>query len=220
MTAPTHPPVKPPVTATVTAPVPEPGNAPTSPARTAAPGGARASRLSLSADRLAARCLGTALAVAACDPAASVHAHPVALVGIALVAAAAWTAAPMVDARPVQTSLRWFHVAARRRTTLVASGSVVLAALADPPTWLAACVTGLFVAYLLVTDVWTRGSTAPPGALTWTPALTAAGAAAVVFLGATVPLATSSWARLPAALALAATASCVALALRGRRPPP
>jgi hypothetical protein len=181
-----------------------------------APEDARASR---SADRIAARCLGIALAVAACDPAAAVHGTPVALPGIVLVAAAAWWAAPMVDARPVQTSLRWFHVAARRRTTVLAAGSVVLAAVTDPPAWLAACVTGLFVAYLTVTDTWTRGSTAPPGDRTWTSSLIAAAAAAAVFLGATVPVAATSWARLPAALALAATAACVALALRGRRPP-
>lgn len=192
---------------------------PTAPTAPPTAGTISAGRAPLSGDRLAARCLGTALAVAACNPPAAVRVTPAALVGIALVAVAAWWAAPMVDARPVQTSLRWFQVAERRRTTLLAAGSVVLAAVSDPPVWLAACVTGLFVAYLLVTDVWTRGSTAPPGAVTRTPALTAAGAAAVVFLGATVPLAATSWARLPAALALAATAACVALALRGPRPP-
>lgn len=180
---------------------------------------ARAPRIHLP-EQLPARFLGVALAVASCDVAEAVHHNVGVKVLVAAAAVAAWWAAPMIDARPVRHSLRWFHVAARRRSTVLAVGSVAAAALTDPPTWLAACVTGLLVAYLLITDEWTRGCAAPRAARAATgPPLTAAAAAAIVFLGATVPVASTSWARLPAALALAATATCLALALRGRATP-
>ncbi|NUS10481.1 MAG: hypothetical protein HOY69_03565, partial [Streptomyces sp.] len=119
-------------------------------------------------------------------------------------------------ARPVLSSLRWLDIAAHRRNTLLPAGAVVLAALTAPAAWLAACVVGLLVAYLLVTDGWTMSVTAPPGTDRARPAVAAAAAAAVTFAAAQAPLADTSWARLPAALALAATTTCVALALRHR----
>jgi hypothetical protein len=170
-------------------------------------------------DQLAARFLGVALALASCNVSAAVHRTLGVQVLVAAVAVAAWWAAPMTDERPVQNSLRWYRIAARRRSTVLAVGAVALAAITDPPTWLAACVTGLFVAYLLITDEWTRGSTAPSGSRDTGPALTAAAAAALAFLAACVPMGSTDWARLPAALALAATVTCLALALRGRRAP-
>lgn len=133
-----------------------------------------------------------------------------------MVAAAAWWAAPMTDDRPLTSNLRWNRVALRRRSTLLAAGAVVLAALTDPPTWLAACVTALLLAYLLVTDAWTAGVTAALGRPPLGPPLSAAAACAVVFLVAQAPLAGTSWSRLPAALALGATAVCLGLALRRR----
>jgi hypothetical protein len=90
----------------------------------------------------------------------------------------------------------------------------VVAALTGPPVWDAACVTALLSAYLLATDAWTRGVTAPPPRRT--PPGVAAGTAAacaVVFLAARVPLHGTSWARLPAALAVTATVACLAAAL-------
>jgi hypothetical protein len=178
------------------------------------------SRITDPGGRLAVRCLGVALALASCDLPSVLAGSATGMTLVAVVAVAAWWAAPMVDARPVQTSIRWAALAARRRTTLLAAGSVAVAAATDPPVWLAACVGALLLAYLLVTDPWTYGVTAPretrPDPA---PALAAAAACAVVFLAAQAPLAHTSWARLPAALALAATTTCLALALRHRGVP-
>jgi hypothetical protein len=168
--------------------------------------------------QLPARFLGTALALAACDaPDVGGMRAGVRVFLLVVVAGFAWWAAPMIDERPVRTSLRWQRIAARRRPTLLAVASVLAAVATDPPTWVAACVVALFLAYLLITDDWIMGSTAPRAARAPGPALTAAGAAALTFVCATVPVASTSWARLPAALALAATAACLALAIRGRR---
>ncbi|MFC4031796.1 hypothetical protein ACFO3J_09925 [Streptomyces polygonati] len=165
------------------------------------------------ADRLTARCLGTALAVAACDPLAAFHGPGAAGALLVVVAVVAWWAAPMTDERPIRTALRWQGIALRRRSTLLAAGSVAIAAATDPPLWTAACVTALLLAYLLVTDPWTAGVTAPAGPRPLGPPLIAAAACAVVFLVAQAPIAGTSWSRLPAALALAATAVCLGLAL-------
>jgi hypothetical protein len=168
------------------------------------------------AHRLAARILGTAMAVTACNPPRTLDAPVTGWALVLAAAGAAWWAAPMVDERPVLTSMRWVAVGAHRRNTLLPAGAVVLAALTAPAVWLAGCVTGLLVAYLLITDGWTMGATAPSGTDRATPALAATAAAAVVFAAATAPVADTSWSRLPAALALAATAACVGLALRHR----
>ncbi|MYS20325.1 hypothetical protein GA0115240_11862 [Streptomyces sp. DvalAA-14] len=167
-------------------------------------------------DRLTARCLGTALAVAACNPPAAFRGPGLDKALVVLVAAVAWWAAPMADERPVRASLRWQAIALHRRSTLLAGGSVVIAAVADPPVWLAGCVTALLLAYLLVTDPWTAGVTAPPGPRPLGPPLIAAAACAIVFLLAQAPVAGTSWSRLPAALAVAATAVCLGLALLRR----
>jgi hypothetical protein len=172
--------------------------------------------MNATADRLAARCLGTALAVAACDPPAALHGSFGARTLVVLVAAVAWWAAPMSDERPVQSYARWVRLARRRGSTLVAAGSVALAAMTDPPLWIAACVTALLLAYLLATDAWTAGATAPPGPRPLAPALIAAASCALVFLAAQAPLTGTSWSRLLAAPALAATVTCLGLALRRR----
>jgi hypothetical protein len=168
------------------------------------------------------RLLGTALAVAACNPPAVVHARPPVQVLVLAAAVVAWWAAPMTDARPVLTSLRLRTVAALRRTTLLPAAAIAVAAVTGPALWLVACLTALLLAYLLVTDPWTVGVTAPrpPSARAQAgPALGAAAAAAVVLLVAQAPVADTSWARLPAALAVAATVVCLVLALRARRGP-
>ncbi|MFH7597374.1 hypothetical protein WDV06_20065 [Streptomyces racemochromogenes] len=180
--------------------------------------GGRPARLT---SRLADRLLGTALVVAACDPSAALHASPpVRLLVTGAAAAAAWWAAPMVDARPVHTSLRWWAVVARRRTTVLPAAAIAIAAVTDPALWLVVCVAALLLAYLLVTDPWTAGVTAPPGRPRATPALAAAAAAAVVLFAAQAPTARTAYARLPAALAIGATATCLALALHTRHRPP
>jgi hypothetical protein len=163
---------------------------------------------------LAVRCLGTALMVAACDPPAAVHASVVLKVLVVVAAGLAWWASPMIDERPTQTSMRWPAVAVRRRGTILAAGSIAVAATTDPPVWDAACVAVLLLAYLLLTDAWTNGSTAPTGRPEPGVALVTAGACALVFLAAQAPLSHTSWARLVAALAVAATTTCLALALR------
>ncbi|WP_329128790.1 hypothetical protein OG552_01240 [Streptomyces sp. NBC_01476] len=168
---------------------------------------------------LTARVLGTALAVAACDPPAALHGPGIAVAGLVAAAAAGWWAAPMTDERPLHNALRWKALAVRRRSTGLAAGAVVLAALTGPSVWTAACVTALLIAYLVVTDAWTGGVIAPPGANRPGPALIAAAACALVFLIAQAPLDGTSWSRLPAALALGATAVCLGLALRRRSGP-
>ncbi|MGW1517966.1 hypothetical protein [Streptomyces sp. NPDC002287] len=180
-------------------------------------GGRAALILTRLTSRVTDRLLGTALAVAACDPPAVLHATAPVQVLAAGAAAAAWWAAPMVDARPVHTSLRWYAVMGRRRTTVLPAAAVVVAAATGPALWLAACVAALLLAYLLVTDAWTAGVTAPRGLPRATPALAAAAAAAVVLLAAQAPVASTPYARFHAALAVAATALCPLLALRVRR---
>ncbi|MFD7079973.1 hypothetical protein [Streptomyces sp. NPDC059918] len=170
--------------------------------------------------RITDRLLGTALAVAACNPPAALHAPLLVRVLVLGAATAAWWAAPMVDARPVLTSMRWQTFAARRRTTVLPAAAIVVAATTDPAVWLVVSIAALLLAYLLVTDAWTAGVTAPPDGPQATPALAAAAAIAVVLLAAQAPMADTSWARLPASLAIAATTVCLVLALRTRRNPP
>lgn len=195
------------------------------PARTARPGTAPADSpvtrlLTRLTSRVTDRLLGTALAVAACDPPAALHASSPVRMLVVAVAVAAWWAAPMVDARPVLTSTRWRVVAARRRTTLLPAAAIVVASFTGPPFWLVVCFAALLLAYLLVTDPWSAGVTAPAGYPRAVPALTAAAATAVVLFVAQAPVAGTSWARLPASLAVAATMVCLWLALRARRRPP
>jgi hypothetical protein len=165
---------------------------------------------------LGVRVLGVALAVAACNPPRTLDGPLVGWFLVVPAAIAAGWAAPLVDARPVRTSTRPAAIAAQRRNTLLPAGAVVLAALTGPAAWLAACVVGLLVAYLLVTDSWTMSVATPPGTDRVRPAAAAAAAAAVTFAAAQAPLSGTDWARLPAALALAATTTCLALLLRQR----
>lgn len=193
-------------------------------ARIARPGPRPASRTALLfahlTSRITDRLLGTALAVASCNPPAALHAPLLVRVLVLGAATAAWWAAPMVDARPVLTSMRWQTFAARRRTTVLPAAAIVVAATTDPAVWLVVSIAALLLAYLLVTDAWTAGVTAPPDRPQATPALAAAAAIAVVLLAAQAPMADTSWARLPASLAIAATTVCLVLALRTRRNPP
>ncbi|MEU8843944.1 hypothetical protein AB0D97_33325 [Streptomyces roseus] len=170
--------------------------------------------------RITDRLLGTALAVAACDPPTALHASLPVRVVLLVAATAAWWASPMVDARPVLTSMSRRTVAARRRTTVLPAAAIAVAAATGPALWLTVCIAALLPAYLLVTDAWTVGVTAPPGRPQATPALAAAAATALVLLAAHAPVAGTSWARLPASLAIAATGVCLVLALRTRRRPP
>ncbi|MFH8340235.1 hypothetical protein [Streptomyces sp. AM6-12] len=191
----------------------------TAPARIARPrprpAGSRDARLTARlTSRITDRLLGTALAVAACNPPAVMHAPLPVRVLVVTVAAAAWWAAPMVDARPVLTSMRWRTIAARRRTTVLPAAAIAVAAVTGPAVWLVVCIAALLIAYLLVTDAWTVGVTAPPGRPQATPALAAVAATAVVLLAAQAPVAGTSWARLPASLAITATTVCLGSVVR------
>lgn len=184
------------------------------------PGDSRAALLfARLTSRVTDRLLGTALAVAACDPPAVLHASVLVRVLVLGAATAAWWAAPMVDARPVLTSARWRTLAARRRTTLLPAAAIAVAAVSGPPVWLVVCIAALLPAYLLVTDPWTAGVTAPPDHPKATLALASAAATTVVLLAAQAPVAGTPWARLPASLAITTTTICLALALRWRRGP-
>ncbi|MGW3172658.1 hypothetical protein [Streptomyces sp. NPDC001153] len=196
----------------------------TVPARFARPGprppdGRAALLIARLTSRITDRLLGTALAVAACNPPAALHTPPLVRVLVLGAAAAAWWAAPMVDARPVLTSMHWRTVAARRRNTVLPAAAIAVAAATGPAVWLVVCIAALLLAYLLVTDAWTVGVTAPPGRPSATPALATAAATSVVLLAAETPVAGTSWARLLASLAIAATTVCLVLALRARRSP-
>ncbi|MGW5280404.1 hypothetical protein ACWERI_13280 [Streptomyces collinus] len=138
----------------------------TAPARITRPGqrpaDSRAARLiARLTSRITDRLLGTALAVAACDPPAALH-------------------APLLV-----------------RMLVLGAAAIALAAATGPPVWLVVCIATLLLAYLLVTDAWTAGVTAPPGPPQTTPAMAAA-----------------------AATAIAATAVCLVVALRSLRSPP
>ncbi|MEW2256966.1 hypothetical protein [Streptomyces sp. NPDC047869] len=166
----------------------------TAPARTARPGSRLGdSRAALLVARLTSRVtdrlLGTALAVAACDPPVALHASVPVKVLVLGAATAAWWAAPMVDARPVLASMRWRTLAARHRTTVLPAAAIAVAAATGPAVWLVVCIAALLLAYLLVTDAWTAGVTAPPGRPQATPALAAAAATTVVLLAAQAPVA-------------------------------
>ncbi|MET9080223.1 hypothetical protein ABZX95_51215 [Streptomyces sp. NPDC004232] len=103
---------------------------------------------------------------------------------------------------------------------MLPAAAIVVATATGPPVWLVVCIAALLLAYLLVTDAWTVGVSAPPGHPQATPAPTVAAATAAVLLAAQAPVEGTSWARLPASLAIAATTACLVLALRTRRNPP
>ncbi|MFJ5231465.1 hypothetical protein ACIQBJ_16390 [Kitasatospora sp. NPDC088391] len=162
-----------------------------------------------------ARPLGLALALAACDPPTLLrHGVPGMLVA-AVACAFAWWAAPAVVRRPVRATTGLRGRLAHHRNTVLAAGTVLLAALHHPGPWTAAVYTALLLAHLLLTDARAAG---PPGLCQLrgrlAPVAAATGAAAVLAL-ALLPTTVDGWAPLLAVLALTATAATVALTLRG-----
>jgi hypothetical protein len=187
--------------------------------RSGAPGPGRSAAHRLIGEHTLARVVGTALVVAAGDPVAAFHGPGINTAALVTAAAAAWWWAPMNDTRPARTSMRWYRIAALRSNTVLAAGAVVLAAVTGPGPWAQACVAALLVAYLLITDQWTRGATAPRRTRSAGPAVAASAAVAVVFLAARLPVPGTDWARLPAVVVLSAAACCLAVALlRGGGP--
>ncbi|MCQ4209571.1 hypothetical protein [Streptomyces longispororuber] len=160
------------------------------------------------------RMLGAGLVVLAYRPWEGVRGvFDVTLFG-GVVAFALW-AAPGVDRRPAVASSRWSHRLALHRTTVLAAGSVALAALGDPPQWQAGCLAVLLVGYLTASDAWSLGPTATRSRRrTWLEALAACAGAGVVLLAAAPDVPESGFGRPLAALVLAAAATGATLAAR------
>ncbi|MFF8092719.1 hypothetical protein [Streptomyces sp. NPDC016675] len=132
------------------------------------------------------RVLGAAAVVTAWRPWATVSGAPEALALGCAVLFALW-AAPSPDRRPSLESTRWSHRLPRHRTTVLASGVVVIAASGDPAWWEGACVVGLSVAYLVTSETWPwrwgRGRVR-----VWTEAVAACAGAGVVAVAAVLPV--------------------------------
>ncbi|MFE9425031.1 hypothetical protein ACFYNO_18880 [Kitasatospora sp. NPDC006697] len=162
--------------------------------------------------RLPSRFLGAVLLLAAVNPAAP--AGGLARQLLALVAAAfGWWAAPPLSARPVAPTARLATRLVRHRNTVLATATVLLAAIGRPPVWLAAAVTALLLGYLLHVDAGSHASLPP----TPTARLAACAAAAVVLAAALVPQHQADAARPLAVLGIAVTAVSIGLTLYQRR---
>jgi len=173
------------------------------------------------------RLLGAVLAVAVTDPPGWFSGSPARLLIPLFAVLGALAAAGPVSLRPVLGDYRWLAKLGRYRNTLFGAGCLLLAAVFRPPVWLAGCDTALLLSYLLLLDAVVGG---PPAAdLLRRPLalLSVYAGCAVVLAAALVPVATTgSWARLVAALALAASGTGVLAAIRlrhraaARRRPP
>jgi len=168
------------------------------------------------------RLLAGLLALAVTDPAGWFSGSLMRLLVPLVAVVGALFAGGPVAARPVAISFRWASRLSQHRNTMFTACCVLLAALVHPPVWLAACDTALLLSYLLLLDAIVGG---PPAAeLLRRPAalLSVYAGCAVVLAAVLVPVAsTGSWARLVAALALAASGTGALTALRlHRRPPP
>ncbi|AKZ58892.1 conserved membrane protein of unknown function [Streptomyces ambofaciens ATCC 23877] len=132
------------------------------------------------------RVLGAAAVVTAWRPWARVSGAPDALALGCAVLFALW-AAPSLDRRPSLESTRWSHRLLRHRTTVLAAGVVVIAALGDPAWWEGACLTGLLVACLVTSETWPwrwgRGVVR-----VWAEAAAACAGAGVVAVAAALPV--------------------------------
>ncbi|MFH9352936.1 hypothetical protein [Kitasatospora sp. NPDC017646] len=192
---------------------------PTAPAgatRDAGPGRpARGTGWSPRLERVALRGTGTALALAAAGTGTGTltdRLGPVCLLPVAV--GALWAAVPAPDG---PTPTRWLARLSTGRTTLLAAGSVPLAALGEPSWWRALAVTVLLAGYLMLLDALgpRRPSVRPASAAT---ALTAS---LLVLPPAFTPTSAGEWSRPLAVLGLAVAAVGVGLALdpRSRRTP-
>ncbi|MHA6759503.1 hypothetical protein [Streptacidiphilus sp. PAMC 29251] len=165
-----------------------------------------------------ARLLGCIVALLVTNP-AGWGAHPWSYLVLPLLAALiAWFAATPLTARPVAYGFRWRARLSRHRNTAFAVMCVVLAAFNHPPGWLAACDTALLLTYLLCVDALAAGPPAARPLRRPLVLLCAYGASGIALAAALLPVAPSGpWARLLAALALAAAAAAVIAALSPRR---
>lgn len=103
-------------------------------------------------ETLPVRVLGAALMVVAGRPWAGLGGIRATLLFCCAVAFALW-AAPGPDRRPSVTSTRWSYRLARHRTTVLACGAVLLAAMGGPPpAWQGAAVALLLTCYLVASE--------------------------------------------------------------------
>ena len=162
------------------------------------------------------RVLGAAAVVTAWRPWATVDTAGEAVPFVCAVAFALW-AAPSLDRRPSVEAVWWSYRLLRHRTTLLASGVVVIAAFREPAWWEGACVVALLVAYLVTSETWPwrwgRGR-----ARVWGEAAAACAGAGVVAAAAAVPVSGtgSGLGRLIAAAAVAGLAVAGGAVLRAR----
>ncbi|MFE2408249.1 hypothetical protein ACFXDE_07900 [Kitasatospora sp. NPDC059408] len=121
---------------------------------------------------------------------------------------ALWAAPPQDD--PPSRTATWPARLAASRTTLLAAGAVVLAALCEPRVWQALAVTVLLAAYLLLLDAFgPQRRTVRPAA-----ACAAVAASLLVLPVAFAPTGAGEWSRPIALLGVAAAAWGVGLGLR------
>jgi hypothetical protein len=172
-----------------------------------------------SAARLADPALltGLALAVAAVLPLETTGAGSGSvLTALVLLALTIW-AAPAVVARPAVPAF-WTSILSRHRNTLFAAACTVLAALDHPAGWLAAVDAGLLLAYLVVVDARAAGPIGARQARSPVILPSAAVCIALTLTAALVPVDSgATWARMVAALAVAAAAALVGAAVWARR---
>ncbi|MFE0202861.1 hypothetical protein [Streptomyces sp. NPDC058985] len=135
---------------------------------------------------LPVRVIGSAAVVGAWRPWATLGGARDALLFGCAVVFAVW-AAPALDRRPTLESVRWSHLLVRHRTTVLATGVVVVAAFGDPAWWEGAVVVVLLVAYLVTSESrpWRRGRGA---ARVWGEAVAACAGAGVVAAASVVPV--------------------------------
>ncbi|MGY0466513.1 hypothetical protein ACW14Y_40550 [Kitasatospora sp. cg17-2] len=200
MTTPDHVPTPTPTPVPVAAPIPD--------TATTAP----AAPWSRWAERAALRCTGVALALTAAGVGAADGAAdrfgPAAVVAAA--AFALWAAPPLEE--PPRRPHGWPGRLAGSRGTVLAAGSVLLAALGEPPFGRIAAVAALLIGYLLLVDVLgpQRDRVRPAHVLA---ALAASG---LVLSVAFAPTGAGEWSRPIALAGLAAAGWGVARALRPR----
>ncbi|WHX15841.1 hypothetical protein QFW82_01865 [Streptomyces malaysiensis subsp. malaysiensis] len=135
---------------------------------------------------LPVRVIAVAAVVMAWRPWATVDTAGDAVLPGCVAAFAVW-AAPALDRRPSLESPRWSYRLLRHRTTVLAGAIVVTAAFGDPAWWEGACVAGLLVAYLVMSETWPwrwgRGT-----ARVWAEAAAAWAGAGVVAAAAAAPV--------------------------------
>jgi hypothetical protein len=160
------------------------------------------------------RLLGGALALAATDPTRwTADAVPVLTRLVCVLLATLWAAAPPAR-RPVTSSHRLPVLVSRHRNTLFVIVATAVAALGNPPVWLAAVDCALLLAYLALVDAAACGPVGVRQLRRTGTTLSAAAATAAVLVCAQAPVGSASpWGRVIAALGITAAAACVGAVL-------